>query len=288
MKELTVISGKGGTGKTSLVAAFANLAENKVIVDGDVDAADLHLILRPEVKIQEEFKGGRKARINPDLCTACGQCIELCQFQAISRDYVVDEFGCEGCGVCVHFCPVEAIEFPENICGDWFISETRFGPFVHAKLGIAAENSGKLITMIRRQAEKLAEERGLDMILIDGPPGIGCPVIAATTGATAALVVTEPTISGIHDLQRVGDLSKYFQIPVMVCINKFDINPDVADRIEKYCVQEGFELVGKIPYDPVFTQAMIAEKTIIEYSQNGLSDMVREMWEKIMSTVNSI
>jgi MinD superfamily P-loop ATPase len=288
MKELTVISGKGGTGKTSLVAAFANLAENKVIVDGDVDAADLHLILRPEVKIQEEFKGGRKARINPDLCTACGQCIELCQFQAISRDYVVDEFGCEGCGVCVHFCPVEAIEFPENICGDWFISETRFGPFVHAKLGIAAENSGKLITMIRRQAEKLAEERGLDMILIDGPPGIGCPVIAATTGATAALVVTEPTISGIHDLQRVGDLSKYFQIPVMVCINKFDINPDVADRIEKYCVQEGFELVGKIPYDPVFTQAMIAEKTIIEYSQNGLSDMVREMWEKIMTTVNSI
>jgi MinD superfamily P-loop ATPase len=288
MKELTVISGKGGTGKTSLVAAFANLAENKVIVDGDVDAADLHLILRPEVKIREEFKGGRKARINPDLCTACGQCIELCQFQAISRDYVVDEFGCEGCGVCVHFCPVEAIEFPENICGDWFISETRFGPFVHAKLGIAQENSGKLITMIRRQAEKLAEERGLDLILIDGPPGIGCPVIAATTGATAALVVTEPTISGIHDLQRVGDLSKYFQIPAMVCINKFDINPDISKQIEEYSVSKGFTIVGKIPYDPVFTQAMVEEKTIIEYSQNGLSDMVREMWEKIMSTVNSI
>jgi MinD superfamily P-loop ATPase len=288
MKELTVISGKGGTGKTSLVAAFANLAENKVIVDGDVDAADLHLILRPEVNIREEFKGGRKARINPDLCTACGQCIELCQFQAISRDYVVDEFGCEGCGVCVHFCPVEAIEFPENICGDWFISETRFGPFVHAKLGIAQENSGKLITMIRRQAEKLAEERGLDMVLIDGPPGIGCPVIAATTGATAALVVTEPTISGIHDLQRVGDLSKYFQIPAMVCINKFDINPDISKQIEEYSVSKGFTIVGKIPYDPVFTQAMVEEKTIIEYSQNGLSDMVREMWEKIMSTVNSI
>jgi len=288
MKELTVISGKGGTGKTSLVAAFANLAENKVIVDGDVDAADLHLILRPEVKIQEEFKGGRKARINPDLCTACGQCIELCQFQAISRDYVIDEFSCEGCGVCVHFCPVQAIEFPENICGEWFVSETRFGPFVHAKLGIAEENSGKLITSIRRQAEKLAEERGLDLILIDGPPGIGCPVIAATTGATAALVVTEPTISGIHDLQRVGDLSKYFQIPAMVCINKFDINPDISKQIEEYSVSKGFTIVGKIPYDPVFTQAMVEEKTIIEYSRNGLSDMVREMWEKIMSTVNSI
>ncbi|MFH1147918.1 MAG: 4Fe-4S binding protein [Pseudomonadota bacterium] len=285
MKELTVISGKGGTGKTSLVAAFANLAENKVIVDGDVDAADLHLILRPEVKIQEEFKGGRKARINPDLCTACGQCIELCQFQTISRDYVVDEFGCEGCGVCVHFCPVEAIEFPENICGDWFISETRFGPFVHAKLGIAQENSGKLITMIRRQAEKLAEERGLDLILIDGPPGIGCPVIAATTGASAVLVVTEPTVSGVHDLERVGDLVRYFKIPAMVCINKFDINLDVANRIEKYCAQEGFELAGKIPYDPVFTQAMVEEKTIIEYSPNGLSDMVREMWGRIMSAL---
>ncbi|MFZ5993808.1 MAG: 4Fe-4S binding protein [Thermodesulfobacteriota bacterium] len=285
MKELTIISGKGGTGKTSLVAAFASLAENKVIVDGDVDAADLHLILKPEVKIHEEFKGGQKARINPDLCIACGQCIELCQFQAISSDFVIDEFGCEGCGVCVHFCPVQAIEFPENICGEWFVSETRLGPFVHAKLGIAEENSGKLITTIRRQAEKLGEDRGLDMILIDGPPGIGCPVIAATTGASAVLVVTEPTVSGVHDLERVGELTKYFKIPAMVCINKFDINLDVADRIEKYCVQEGFELVGKIPYDPIFTEAMIAEKTIIEYSPNGLSEMVRGMWGRIMSVL---
>jgi MinD superfamily P-loop ATPase len=285
MKELTVISGKGGTGKTSLVAAFAGLAENKVIVDGDVDAADLHLILNPEIKTRQEFKGGRKAVINPDLCTACGQCIELCQFKAINKDLMVDEFGCEGCGVCVHFCPVQAIEFPENICGEWFMSETRFGPFVHAKLGIAEENSGKLITMIRRQAEKLAEERGLNLIIIDGPPGIGCPVIAATTGASAVLVVTEPTVSGVHDLERVGELTKYFKIPVMVCINKFDINLDVADRIEKYCVQEGFELVGKILYDPIFTEAMIAEKTIIEYSPNGLSDMVREMWGRIMSVL---
>ncbi len=287
MKELTIISGKGGTGKTSLVAAFAALAENKVMVDGDVDAADLHLILRPEIKRHEEFRGGKKARINPDLCTGCDECVKLCQFEAISKDHVVDELGCEGCGVCVYFCPVQAIEFPENICGEWFISETRFGPFVHARLGIAEENSGKLITMIRRQAEKLAEERDLDLIIIDGPPGIGCPVIAATTGASVVLIVTEPTVAGVHDLKRVGDLVKYFKIPAMVCINKFDINLDVSKEIEEYCVKTGFTLVGKIPYNPVFTQAMVVEKTIIEHNVEGVSAIVRGIWEKIINVMNS-
>ncbi len=288
MKKITIISGKGGTGKTSLVAAFAGLAENKVIVDGDVDAADLHLILKPEVKTRSEFKGGRKAVINADLCTCCNQCIELCQFKAISADYVVDGFSCEGCGVCVELCPVQAIEFPENMCGEWCISETRFGPLDHARLGIAEENSGKLITLIRREAEMLAEQRGLDLMIIDGPPGIGCPVIAATTGTDAVLIVTEPTVSGVHDLERVATLVRHFNIPSMVCVNKFDINPEISDRIETYCSIEGFGFLGRIPYDPAFTAAMVAEQTIVEYSRGKAAETVRSMWTQLQKTLGSM
>lgn len=288
MKKLTVVSGKGGTGKTSLVAAFASLAENKVIVDGDVDAADLHLILKPVVRTQHEFKGGRKAVIDPELCIGCDQCIELCQFKAVSVDRVVDHFACEGCGVCVDLCPVQAIEFPEDTCGEWFISETRFGPLVHARLGIAEENSGKLITLIRRQAETLAEEQGLDLMIIDGPPGIGCPVIAATSGTDAVIIVTEPTVSGAHDLERLATLVKHFKIPVMLCINKFDINQDVSKTLEAYCLGEGFTFLGKIPYDPVFTKAMIAEQTIIEFSGEGPSEIVRTMWGKVQAALNAL
>ena len=281
MKEVTIISGKGGTGKTSVVASFAAFARNKVLADGDVDAADLHLILAPEIKHEEDFMGGRTARINLEACTECGECLERCQFDAISPDFVVNRIDCEGCGVCVHFCPVEAIEFPRNICGKWYISETRLGPMVHAKLGIAEENSGLLVSLVRNQAKVLAEERGLDTIIVDGPPGIGCPVIASITGTSAVLIVTEPTLSGLHDLERVGGLAAHFKIPTLACVNKFDLNEEMSDQIEKYCTRSHIELVGHIPYDTAVTRAMVAGKSIVEFSDGKVSDAVKEIWNNV-------
>ena len=281
MKELTIISGKGGTGKTSVVASFAALAQNKVLADGDVDAADLHLILVPEIRHEEDFMGGRTARINLEVCTECGECLERCQFDAISPDFVVNRIDCEGCGVCVHFCPVEAIDFPQNICGKWYISETRLGPMVHAKLGIAEENSGLLVSLVRNQARVLAEERGLDTIIVDGPPGIGCPVIASITGASAVLIVTEPTLSGLHDLERVGGLAAHFKIPTLACVNKFDLNEEISDQIANFCARNHIELVGRIPYDTAVTYAMVAGKSIVEFSDGRVSDAIRAIWHKV-------
>jgi len=281
MKELTIISGKGGTGKTSVVASFAAIAENIVLADADVDAADLHLILAPEIKHEEDFKGGRTAQIDLETCTECGECLERCQFNAISPDFVVNRIDCEGCGVCVHFCPVEAIDFPQNICGKWYISDTRFGPMVHARLGIAEENSGLLVSLVRNQARVLAEDRGLDTIVVDGPPGIGCPVIASITGTSAVLIVTEPTLSGLHDLERVGGLAAHFKIPTLACVNKFDLNEEISDRIADYCARNHIELVGRIPYDTAVTYAMVAGKSIVEFSDGKVSDAIKEIWRKV-------
>jgi MinD superfamily P-loop ATPase len=281
MKELTIISGKGGTGKTSVVASFAALAENIVLADADVDAADLHLILVPEIKHEEDFKGGRTAQINLETCTECGECLDRCQFNAISPDFVVNRIDCEGCGVCVHFCPVEAIDFPQNICGRWYISDTRFGPMVHARLGIAEENSGLLVSLVRNQAKVLAEDQGLDTIVVDGPPGIGCPVIASITGTSAVLIVTEPTLSGLHDLERVGGLAAHFKIPTLACVNKFDLNEEISDRIADYCARNHIELVGRIPYDTAVTYAMVAGKSIVEFSDGKVSDAIKEIWRKV-------
>ena len=281
MKELTIISGKGGTGKTSVVASFAAIAQNKVLADADVDAADLHLILTPAIKHEEDFKGGRTAQINPEICTECGECLERCQFNAISPDFVVDKIDCEGCGVCVHFCPVEAIDFPQNICGKWYISDTRFGPMVHARLGIAEENSGLLVSLVRNQAKVLAEERGLDTIIVDGPPGIGCPVIASITGTSAVLIVTEPTLSGLHDLERVGGLAAHFKIPTLACVNKFDLNEEMSNQIADYCARNRIELVGRIPYDTAVTYAMVAGKSIVEFSDGRVSDAIKDIWHRV-------
>ena len=281
MKELTIISGKGGTGKTSVVASFAAIAQNKVLADADVDAADLHLILTPAIKHEEDFKGGRTAQINPEICTECGECLERCQFNAISPDFVVDKIDCEGCGVCVYFCPVEAIDFPQNICGKWYISDTRFGPMVHARLGIAEENSGLLVSLVRNQAKVLAEERGLDTIIVDGPPGIGCPVIASITGTSAVLIVTEPTLSGLHDLERVGGLAAHFKIPTLACVNKFDLNEDMSNQIADYCARNRIELVGRIPYDTAVTYAMVAGKSIVEFSDGRVSDAIKDIWHRV-------
>jgi MinD superfamily P-loop ATPase len=286
IKELIVISGKGGTGKTSLLGAFASLATNKVLCDADVDAADLYLILEPEIRKRQDFQEGHRAVIDPDRCTACGLCRDLCRFHAISPDFKVDPIECEGCGVCVHFCPVEAIDFPIKTCGELFISETRCGPMVHARLGIAEDNSGKLVTLTRKEARELAKNRGLGLILTDGPPGLACPVIASIAGATAVLIVTEPTLSGHHDMDRVVELANHFEIPASICVNKYDLNPDMTGVIEQYAKERGLPVLGRIPFDPVFTKAMVQNQTIIEYDgRSQAAQALTDIWEKVMSSL---
>ena len=285
IREIVIVSGKGGTGKTSLTAAFAALAKNSILCDADVDAADLHLLMQPEVKEQTDFMGGSKAVIDPDLCTGCGTCRTLCRFDAISDRYEVDPIRCEGCGVCVDFCPEQAIGFPVQRCGEWYVSATRFGPMVHARLGIAEENSGRLVSLIRTETKKRAEERGLDLILTDGPPGIGCPVIAAIGGATALVIVVEPTVSGIHDMERVVDLAAHFKVPGMVIVNKFDLNVKMTETIEKLAVKRNIVVLGRVPCDPVFTHSMVQGQNLFEYGEETPTRrVVRDIWAKIVSS----
>jgi MinD superfamily P-loop ATPase len=282
MKEIVIISGKGGTGKTSIIAAFASLVENKVLCDADVDAADLHLIMAPEIKEQHDFESGHTAIINQDKCTECGLCRDLCRWDAISEDFVVDSIECEGCGVCYYFCPEKAIDFPLNTCGEWYLSETRFGPMAHARLGIAEENSGKLVTLIRQEGKKLAEKNNLDLLLTDGPPGIGCPVIASMGGAAAVLIVTEPTVSGRHDMERVAELAAFFKVPAMMCVNKFDLNSSEGEAIEAFARERNVSVIGRVPFDPAFTKAMVQGKTIVEF--DGQSEgcvAVKSIWETL-------
>jgi len=286
MKELVIISGKGGTGKTSLVASFASLAENKVLCDADVDAADLHLIMNPDVKEEHDFQGGNTAVINEAKCSECGLCIGLCRWNAISENFQVDPLECEGCGVCVYFCPEKAIDFPVKTCGQWFRSDSRFGPMIHARLGIAEENSGKLVTLVRREAKTLAEKQGRNLILTDGPPGIGCPVIASIGGASALLIVTEPTVSGKHDMERVSQLAAHFKVPAMVCVNKFDLNPDQTQAIEDFSNEKGMRVVGRIPFDPVFTKSMVQAKTVFEYDENSeAAHSVKKLWQEVVEVL---
>jgi MinD superfamily P-loop ATPase len=281
LKELVIISGKGGTGKTSLMAAFASLAQDKVLCDADVDAADLHLITAPVVKERHDFQGGHTAAIRNDECTQCGLCQDLCRWDAVSDDFEVDYIACEGCGVCVYFCPEKAIDFPLDTCGEWFISETAFGPMVHARLGIAEENSGKLVSLVRQEARKIAQEKGLGLILTDGPPGVGCPVIAAIGGAAGVLIVTEPTVSGKHDMERVVLLAEHFKVPAMVCVNKFDLNLDQSQAIEEFAKSKNVSVLGRIPFDPIFTKSMVQGQTIFEYEkQSEAGETVKQIWEK--------
>jgi MinD superfamily P-loop ATPase len=286
IKELIVISGKGGTGKTSLLGAFASLATDKVLCDADVDAADLYLILEPEIRKRQDFQEGHRAVIDPNRCTECGLCRDLCRFHAISPDFKVDPIECEGCGVCVHFCPADAIDFPIKTCGELFISETRCGPMVHARLGIAEDNSGKLVTLTRREARELAKNRGLGLILTDGPPGLACPVIASIAGAAAVLIVTEPTLSGHHDMDRVVELANHFEIPASICVNKYDLNPDMTGVIEQYAKERGLPILGRIPFDPIFTKAMVQNQTIIEYDgKSQAAQALREIWQEVISNL---
>jgi len=297
VKEIVVISGKGGTGKTSIVASFAALAKSAVLADCDVDAADLYLLLEPDVKQTHDFSGGKLASVITDKCIGCGRCEEVCNFDAavfngpandvVGRTYTIDSIACEGCGVCLHYCPVDAIEFKDAINGQWFISDTRFGPMVHARLGIAEENSGKLVSLIRKQAKQIATQQNRGLIIVDGSPGIGCPVIASISGADLVLVVTEPTTCGQHDLDRVVELTEHFKISTAVCINKYDINPEIAEVIEKRAGEKGLKVVGKIAYDTAVTEAQIAAKSIVEYSSNGLKEQVVSLWESVLDMLDS-
>ncbi|TRO81899.1 ATP-binding protein [Desulfuromonas acetexigens] len=284
MKELVIISGKGGTGKTSVTASFAVLAEKAVLADCDVDAADLHLVLKPDVRERHDFRSGHEAVIREADCTGCGVCLDLCRFDAVRTHEteagarcVVDPVACEGCGVCVRFCPQTAIDFPERLCGEWMVSDTRCGPMVHARLGVAAENSGKLVATVRQEARRIAEEQGRNLVIVDGPPGIGCPVIASLSGAAQVLVVTEPTVSGEHDLARVLKLAAHFGIPASICVNKWDLNPEMTERIEKQARTVGANVAGRIRYDRSVTQAQIQERAVVEIDAPCAKD-IRALW----------
>jgi len=328
VKELVVISGKGGTGKTSLVASFAVLADRPVIADCDVDAADLHLVLSPRVKERHEFRSGHNAVIRQDDCIGCGDCLANCRFGAVltpavqnewrmscgaslnCRDcaycerscalrtnaiigemrealsktrpaaYAIDPFACEGCGVCVRFCPTQAIDFPERLSGEWMVSEIRCGPMVHARLGVAAENSGKLVSIVRRAARRIAEAENHPLIIVDGPPGIGCPVIASVTGATLVLAVTEPTVSGEHDLERVLSLTRHFNIPAAVCVNKWDLNAEMTERIEAKARRAGARIAGRIRYDRAVTLAQMQERAVVEIEAPCVED-IQHVWNEL-------
>jgi len=285
MKQLVIISGKGGTGKTIISACFASLARNKVMVDCDVDAANLYLLLRPEIQESHKFSGGMKARIEQNNCSRCGECVNACRFSAIHEkidgEFFIDPISCEGCGVCYHVCAVKAVEMEKSLSGEWFVSHTKYGPFVHARLGIGEENSGKLVTEIRKKAMELAEKNSLDLVIIDGPPGIGCPVIASLSGADLALVVTEPTLAGIHDMERVAQTAHHFKISTACCINKYDINPENSAKIEDWCQKNSIPLMGKIPFDEDVTPSMVNLIPLPEYSNNAASKEIKNIWEKI-------
>ncbi len=283
MREIIIISGKGGTGKTTLAASLAALWDDMVIADCDVDAADLHLLLQPQIQKKTDFYSGVRAVIEQDICTQCGRCLEVCKYEAISPDFVVNKIDCEGCGVCPHFCPVESISLVDRLSGEWYLSETRFGPMVHARMGIAQENSGKLVSLIRRQAKQLAEEKGLSTILVDGSPGIGCPVISSITGASLVVVVTEPTISGLHDMDRVLGLSKHFKIPSVLVINKADLNDVMSQKIEFAALKFGTPVIGRIPYDSVVTKAMVNGETVIEYSDEAVARSIKEIGKELLN-----
>lgn len=283
MKQLVVLSGKGGTGKTTITASFAVLARNVVIADCDVDAPDLHLLLHPQIMETYKFKGSKLAVVDKTKCVNCGLCKDACKFNAISDTFEIDPFLCEGCGVCVVVCQQKAIRLEEKICGYAYVSKTMYGPMSHARLNPGEANSGKLVTLVRQNAKKIAEKENYNLVIIDGPPGIGCPVIASVSGVDVGLLVAEPTMSGIHDLKRVLELLNHFDVSPFVCINKYDINEDNTERILRFCEKNRVRVVGKVPFDQVVTEAMVAEKTVVEYSpQSMVSRHIKSVWENVL------
>jgi len=298
MKQLVILSGKGGTGKTSVTAAFAHLASQNgmkgkvVIADADVDAANLELVLEPQVLESHEFIGGKTAVINQEECFGCGACTIVCRFNAIHEEgsaYAVDPMACEGCGACVHQCPGEMIRMEEQTAGQWYRSDSRFGPLFHAALIPGQENSGKLVTMVKQQARLLAMDEAYKLVLVDGPPGIGCPVISAVSGADMALIVAEPTAAGVHDMERVLETTEHFGVQAVVCINKADIYPQGAAEIEEYCREHGIEVVGSIPFDPIVTEAMVQGQSVTAYNPDSpASQALSSVWDEVTAKLEEV
>jgi len=280
LKEIVVLSGKGGTGKTTVLASFAALAENSVLCDCDVDAPNLHLLLAPQAEEAHEFYGLQMAHIDSGACNECGLCVDVCRFEAID-DLRVDPMVCEGCGLCARVCPLDAISMRDTLAGHWYVSNTNYGPLVHARLQAAQENSGKLVMAVRKRARELAQETDTALILSDGPPGIGCPVISSLSGAGLALIVTEPSLSGIHDMERVLGLCRHFSVRPLVCINKYDLSDENSRRIEAHCRDIGVEAVGRIPFDPDVNRAIVLGRPIVETSNGAASREIEALWETI-------
>jgi MinD superfamily P-loop ATPase len=289
MKQLVIISGKGGTGKTIISAAIATLAQNKVMADCDVDAANLYLLLQPEIQETQPFTGGEKALIDVEKCTRCRECVDVCRFDAIAvkenEEVFIDPISCEGCGVCSFVCPVDAIQMEKALSGEWYVSKTKYGPFVHARLGIGEENSGKLVAEVRKRAKEIAEQNNMDFVIIDGPPGIGCPVISSLSGTDLALVVTEPTLAGIHDMERVVQMASHFKTRTACCINKFDINLENSAQIESWCQKNSIPLLGKIPFDEEVTKSMVQGIPLTEYKKNSASKEMKNIWGKLHTLI---
>jgi MinD superfamily P-loop ATPase len=293
MKEIVIISGKGGTGKTSITASFAMLGgKNIVVADCDVDAADMHLLMQPDWEKSEDFYSGVIAKIDQEKCIKCGKCADVCRFNAIpiiDKKYVVNTLNCEGCGYCFHICPTDAITMNEQNVGKWYISNTKAdNVMVHARLGIGAENSGKLVAKVKNEAKRIAEETGKQFIVVDGSPGIGCPVVSSLSGADFVVLVTEPTVSGLHDLKRVYELVKKFNIPAGCIINKADLNPSVARQIKGFLREESIIHISNLPYDETFTKAMTNGQTIVEYDDANLKNIVVNSWKKIKKHTNKM
>jgi len=286
MREIVALSGKGGTGKTTMVASFAALAKSKVLADCDVDAADLHLLLSPRIIEEREFWSAKVASINRDRCNECGLCERVCRFDAISG-FEVDSLACEGCGFCHRVCPEEAITLNQRLSGHWFISWTKYGPLVHARLGPGQENSGKLVAAVRQQARAMAYKQGVEFVLSDGPPGIGCPVVSALTGVSLALVVTEPTPSGIHDLERILGVCRHFRVPAAVCINKYDLDEGNTRLIEACCEKADVPVLSRIPFDTVVTDAIVRGVPLVEHSEGAVSRQIEKLWQKLSSTAGA-
>jgi MinD superfamily P-loop ATPase len=298
MKQLVILSGKGGTGKTSVAATFAHMAAEgdqpvrAILADADVDASNLELVLSPRVLEAHDFMGGGVAVINPDVCEGCDVCVEVCRFDAITRvgkgegSLWVDPIACDGCAACVYQCPAQAIHMEQQVAGQWFRSNSRYGPLFHAALRPAQENSGKLVTMVKQQARLLALDEGYDLVIVDGPPGIGCPVISAASGADLALIVAEPTAAGIHDLERVLQTTEHFNLPALVCINKADLYPVGTGSIETFCRERGIEVVGRIPFDTTVTQAMVEGMPVTAYGNGPVVQELRRVWTHVLAALD--